>query len=303
MCDNLMTIWAVTATLVAIVTIIMFLSYRRQVEKTCRQLAFVKEHETNLRIFQSLPFKELNQLNEEINNILDLSEKIRVEAMHTENALKVTITSLSHDIRTPLTSLDGYFQLLSQSDSEEERNHYIEIIQSRLTSLKYMLEELFTYTKLQNDSYELELSQVDFGKNVFDTLFSFYDDFQKRGIEPETDFTEERVMIQGNNEALLRTLQNIIKNSLEHGKRKIALSLTKQDDRIVFRCSNDIDNPDEIDMSRVFTRFYKADSARTHTSTGLGLSIAKGLVEKMGGEISAKLSGNTFAVIITFPMG
>ncbi len=297
-----MTVWAIVATIVAIITILMFLSYRRQVEKTCRQLAFVKEHETNLRIFQSLPYKELNELNDEINGILDLSEKIRLEAMRKENALKVTITSLSHDIRTPLTSLDGYFQLLSQSDSEEERNHYIEIIQSRLLSLKDMLEELFTYTKLQNDSYELELSEVDFGKNVFDTLFSFYDDFQKRGLEPETNFTEERVIIQGNNEALRRTLQNIIKNSLEHGKRKIALSLTKQDDKVVFKCSNDIDNPDEIDMSRVFTRFYKADSARTHTSTGLGLSISKGLVEKMGGEISAELTGNVFAITIAFPM-
>lgn len=297
-----MTVWAIVATIVAIITILMFLSYRRQVEKTCRQLAFVKEHETNLRIFQTLPFKELNALNDEINNILELSDKIRLEAQRKENALKVTITSLSHDIRTPLTSLDGYFQLLSQSDSEEERNHYIEIIQSRLVSLKEMLEELFTYTKLQNDNYELELSEIDFGKNVFDTLFSFYDDFQKKKLEPETDFIEERILIKGNNEALRRTLQNIIKNSLEHGKRKIALSLTKQDDKVCFKCANDIERPEEVDMSKIFTRFYKADSARTHTSTGLGLSIAKGLVEKMGGVISAELTGNVFAITITFPM-
>ena len=297
-----MTIWAVTATLVAIVTIIMFLSYRRQVKKTCRQLAFIKEHETNLRLCHSLPFSELDELTEEINGILDFSKKVLKEAEKNENALKVTITSLSHDIRTPLTSLDGYFQLLATSTSEEERVHYTQIIKTRITSLKDILEELFTYTKLQNDSYELALSQVDLGKNVFDTLFSFYDDFQRRGIEPETDFTEERVVIQGNNEALRRTLQNVIKNSLEHGKSKIALSLTKQDDRVVFRCSNDIDNPAEIDMSRIFTRFYKADSARTHTSTGLGLSIAKELVERMGGTINAELSGNTFTVVISFPI-
>lgn len=104
--------------------------------------------------------------------------------------MKETITNLSHDIRTPLTSLDGYFQLLSQSESEEEQQHYIAVIQSRIISLKDMLEELFTYTKLQNESYEIALEPVDFGKCVFDTVFSFYDEFQKKGIKPEIDFCE-----------------------------------------------------------------------------------------------------------------
>ena len=213
------------------------------------------------------------------NDILDLSREIKNTSQQSENNLKETITNLSHDIRTPLTSLDGYFQLLSQSESEEEQQHYIAVIQSRIISLKDMLEELFTYTKLQNESYEIALEPVDFGKCVFDTVFSFYDEFQKKGIKPEIDFCEGHFSILGNAEAVRRALQNIIKNALEHGKKEITLNLYKDKNEIVFRCSNDVENPSEVDIHEVFSRFYKADSARSNISTGLGLSIAKELIE------------------------
>lgn len=297
-----MLLWAILATLAFIIITILFSAYRRQVRETCRRLAFLSDYETNLRLTGNLPFPELNRLTDNINKVLDNAHEVMNTSLHNEDSLKETITSLSHDIRTPLTSLDGYFQLLAMSTSEEERRHYIEIIQSRITSLKDILEELFTYAKLQNDSYEFSSEELDFGKCVFDTLFSFYEDFQKKGIEPETNFCHERLKINGNAEALRRILQNIIKNSLEHGVGHITLSLTAQDSYAVFRCSNDIENPDEIDMSCVFTRFYKADSARTRTSTGLGLSIAKGLTEKIGGTIRAELNGSDFTVEIRFPV-
>lgn len=149
-----MTVWAIIATAVAIIEIIILNIYRKQVKKTCRQLAFLKEHTTNMRLSSELPFRELDNLIDGINDVMDLSRKIQRESQQSEDSLKETITNLSHDIRTPLTSMDGYFQLLIQSNSEEERQHYIAVIQSRIASLKDMLEELFTYTKLQNEKSE-----------------------------------------------------------------------------------------------------------------------------------------------------
>lgn len=136
--------------------------------------------------------------------------------------------------------MDGYFQLLTQSQSEEERQHYIAVIQSRIVSLKDMLEELFTYTKLQNETYELEIEPLDFGKSVFDTVFSFYDEFQRKGIEPQIDFCDGHLPILGNPEAIRRALQNIIKNALEHGQKQISFSLSVRDKQAVFRCRNDV---------------------------------------------------------------
>lgn len=291
-----MILWTIAATAAAVIVTVILIAYRRQVKTTCRHLAFLKKHKTNLRLGLSLPFSELNELVDGINEIIDQAREVERATQHSEDSLKETITNLSHDIRTPLTSMDGYFQLLAQSESEEERRHYIAIIQSRIGSLKDMLEEMFTYTKLQNNNYELSMEQIDFGKCVFDTVFSFYDDFQKKGIEPELDFQDGRMLINGNEEAVRRMLQNIIKNALDYGGSKIKLELLKEDSYTIFRCSNDVENAEEIDMSKVFVRFYKADTARTHSSTGLGLSIAKGLAERMGGTVTASMTESIFTI-------
>ena len=163
-----------------------------------------------------------------------------------------------------------------------------------------MLEELFTYTRLQDADYELEMERIDFGKCAYDTVFSFYDEFQNRGIEPQVDFCGGHLFVRANEEAVRRALQNLIRNALVHGHTGISLELFEENGKVVFRCSNDVAHPEEIDIERVFSRFYKADSARTHTSTGLGLSIAKGLVERMDGEIRVELEEERFVVEILF---
>ncbi len=296
-----MVVWAVIATVLAGVLLALLLVYRRQVKSTCRQLAFLKKHKTNLRLSTALPFPELNELSDGINEILDRSREIERAVRTGDEQLKETITSFSHDIRTPLTSMDGYFQLLAQCESEEERRRYIAIIQGRIASLNEMLEELFTYAKLQNESYELSLEQVDLSKCVTDTLFSFYEELNRRGITPDIVLCEDRIWIQANGEAVRRVLQNILKNALEHGHSRIQVRLDSAENRAVFTCSNDVKNPGEIGIDRVFTRFYKADSARTRTSTGLGLSIAKGLTERMGGTITAALQDGLFTIKVAFP--
>lgn len=291
-----MIILAIISTTVALILIGILLIYRRQIKSICRQLAFLKTHKTNLNLTYDLPFSEINELINEINEIIDVYRKIQEDTQNNELHLKETITNLSHDIRTPLTSMDGYFQLMVESKSEEERKRYMEIINNRISSLKNMLEELFTYTKLQDTNYNLEIETVDFGKCIYDTLFSFYNEFKEKGIEPQTDFPNGHIFVQGNDEAIRRTIQNILKNALVHGNTTINLKLFKNENNIIFSCSNDVKNIDEIDIEQVFTRFYKADSSRTQTSTGLGLSIAKGFAERMGGTISAEIKENLFNI-------
>lgn len=297
-----MNIWIILAAGAAAAEGVLLILYRRQVRRTCRQLAFLREQKTNLRLNAELPFPELNALNDEINGLLDRMREAEREAKAGEDELKETITNLSHDIRTPLTSMDGYFQLLAQSGSGEERARYIAVIQSRIASLKGMLEELFTYTKLQNAGYELELERLDFGECVYEAVFSFYEDFKARGMEPEIDFCGERLTVMGNREGLRRMLQNIVRNAMVHGKSKIAFYMGVQEACAVFACVNDVEHPEELDAGRVFSRFYRADSARTHSSTGLGLSIARGLAERMGGRAEAALDGELFTVRILLPL-
>ena len=199
-----------------------------------------------------------------------------------------------------MTSMDGYFQLLLKSDDPEERQQYAAVISDRLFSLKEMLDELFTYAKLTNKAYEIELSPCAVNEILLSVLFSFYKDIKQKAIEPFIDVPEQDVFIQGNEPALRRIFQNILKNCIEHGNKHLYVRLINNTDTIQISFENDYQAHEPIEASKVFDRFYKADEARSTTSTGLGLSIAKELVERLNGFITGNVMNDTFTVSITF---
>ncbi len=279
----------------------ILISYKRQVKDICRQLRFLQECDSNMLITTEMKKGHIGELAELLNTLLKERKKERADYQKKEQMIADIYTNLSHDIRTPLTSLDGYFQLLEETQEENDRKRYIQIIQERIESLKEMLEELFTYTKLQNGTYELKLEPQNVGQILKETVFSYYDDWAEQGISPQFEITEEPVWIRGNKQALRRTIQNIIKNGLDHGNKEIRIQLSGNEKQMELVFRNKIEPGEQIDISRVFERFYKADKARSKSSTGLGLSIAKGFVQKMHGEIAAEIKEDWFCIKISFP--
>ena len=279
----------------------ILISYKRQVKDICRQLRFLQECDSNMLITTEMKKGHIGELAELLNTLLKERKKERADYQKKEQMIADIYTNLSHDIRTPLTSLDGYFQLLEETQEENDRKRYIQIIQERIESLKEMLEELFTYTKLQNGTYELKLEPQNVGQILKETVFSYYDDWAEQEISPQFEITEEPVWIRGNKQALRRTIQNIIKNGLDHGNKEIRIQLSRNEKQMELVFQNKIEPGEQIDISRVFERFYKADKARSKSSTGLGLSIAKGFVEKMHGEIAAEIKEDWFCLKISFP--
>lgn len=279
----------------------ILISYKRQVKDICRQLRFLQECASNMLITTEMKKGHIGELAELLNTLLKERKKGRADYQKKEQMIADIYTNLSHDIRTPLTSLDGYFQLLEETQEENDRKRYIQIIQERIESLKEMLEELFTYTKLQNGTYELKLEPQNVGQILKETVFSYYDDWAEQEISPQFEITEEPVWIRGNKQALRRTIQNIIKNGLDHGNKEIRIQLSRNEKQMELVFQNKIEPGEQIDISRVFERFYKADKARSKSSTGLGLSIAKGFVEKMHGEIAAEIKEDWFCIKISFP--
>ena len=279
----------------------ILISYKRQVKDICRQLRFLQECDSNMLITTEMKKGHIGELAELLNTLLKERKKERADYQKNEQMIADIYTNLSHDIRTPLTSLDGYFQLLEETQEENDRKRYIQIIQERIESLKEMLEELFTYTKLQNGTYELKLEPQNVGQILKETVFSYYDDWAEQGISPQFEITEEPVWIRGNKQALRRTIQNIIKNGLDHGNKEIRIQLSRNEKQMELVFRNKIEPGEQIDISRVFERFYKADKARSKSSTGLGLSIAKGFVQKMHGEIAAEIKEDWFCIKISFP--
>ena len=275
--------------------------YQRQVKDICRQLAFLLKNDSNMLISREIDFGGIGWLADILNELLAARKKEKIEYQEKEKMIADTYTNLSHDIRTPLTSLDGYFQLLETSSEEETRKRYLKIIQERIHSLKEMLDELFTFTKLKNDSYQLELSRCCINRILKEIVFSYYDEWRRLGITPDINITEKLLYLEGNPQGLRRIIQNIIKNGLDHGKNQIKIVLADAQNQIILKICNQVLHPEEIDASQIFERFYKADTARNKTSTGLGLSIARELVVRMRGEIKAEVAESEFRMVICFP--
>ena len=289
----------ILAGIIILQSIIMW-KYQRQVKDICRQLAFLMKHDSNMLIHREFGLGGIGMLSDRLNDLLELRRKEKRYYQEKKTLIADTYTNLSHDIRTPLTSLDGYFQLMEACENVEEQRRYLNIIHERIHSLNEMLEELFMFTKLKNESYRLELTSCCINRILKETVFSYYDDWVRREIQPDIQITEEQLYIDGNKQGLSRIIQNVIKNGLDHGEKKIRIVLKREQNRAVLRISNQVIASEKIDIEHVFDRFYKADAARSKTSTGLGLSIAREFVRRMNGEIGAKIEENEFIVEMSF---
>ncbi len=285
-----------------VVVIIKYILYRRQVINICRQMVFIKENDTNMIIYNDIIEKEILNLTSLINLMCEEHKAKENILKEKDKRLKIAMAGISHDIRTPLTSLRGFFELLETETDTEKKKKYSKIIDGKLIELTELLEELFTYTKLQNEDYVLELGRYDFTKIVLGTLFSFYGTFKDKNIETELDIYEEQVIVTCNDVAVKRMLSNILKNAMLHGSGKIEIIYKTENGRVEFLCKNSVENPWEIDISQVFDRFYKADMARSKGSTGLGLSVAKELAGRMGGDISACIKDGMFIIKLVMPL-
>lgn len=309
----------IVLSLALIIITIKYILYRRQIKSICRQIQFVSDNTTNHKVRTDLDTKEMVQLAELINQMCEEHNKKEISLFSKDRRLKETLTSVSHDIRTPLTSLKGYFELLMSEEDVDKKLQYAEVMSERMDNLSDLLDELFTYTKLQNEDYKLDMEKHDMTKLVLDSIFSFYQIFKEKGYEPNLDIDEKSYKVLCNDVAVKRVISNVVKNALIHGMGDIKLAyglndgiddknsdgtLRKADGKsnkcVIFTCENSIPHPENMDITQVFDRFYKADKSRNEKSTGLGLAIAKEMVEKMGGVIEAKLIDRRFIIEIRF---
>lgn len=294
--------WFCIGTIVLLfIILIKYWLYRRQIHEICRQLDFMQKETTNKRIQTDLSRKEIINLAEQINYMVDRKEEESLSVKKKEQQLKETLANISHDIRTPLTSMKGFFDLYAGESKSEQKEHFERIIQEKMDDLTVLLEELFTYTKLQDETYELQLMPQDFTKLVLDSLFSFYGQWKEKEISPELSVDEDAAMVCCNDTAVRRIITNVLRNAMLHGDGNIEIRYQVKKDNVLLQCCNGFQNMEQPDMERVFERFYKGDSARRESSSGLGLSIAKELALRMDGSMEARTEDGRFLVELVFP--
>ena len=296
--------WGIVILLLIVVGILAFRlwCYRKQIKHISEELSMIAEEDTNYRLSSCCAIGKTEEVIQKMNQMIARYREMEVKLKRENTAYRESITSISHDIRTPLTSAKGYIQMMQGKEvSREKREEYASIVERRLDDVKDMLDQLFEYARIEAEEMAWEPEVLNAGNLFAETLSMFYDDFVKRDCEPEVEITQQPCHINGDRHAFVRIVENLMKNALVHGKGGYRMSLQCEEGHVVLRVSNKTDSIEEKEIERIFDRFYTTDQSRSRKTTGLGLAIVKKFAEQMGGTAEADLDGDRFTVMVRIP--
>ena len=289
--------WAAAAVLAAVVLALGVKVWllRRGAKALRLGLAQKLREDTNTLLSLPCRDRELRRLAASLNEELRLLRKERLRYQQGDRELKEAVVNVSHDLRTPLTALSGYVELLKGEALSPAGQRYLSQIEDRAQAMQAMTEELFRYS-LAAEETALTLEPVDLRAAVEEALLSFYGAFQQKGVVPQLSLPQGPVTRQLDKVALSRVLGNILTNALKYSPGELAVALSPAG---VLTFSNPAPGLDPVSAGRLFHRFYTVESSAQ--STGLGLSIARELTQRLGGTISARWESGRLQVELTFP--
>lgn len=235
--------------------------------------------DTNTLIGISSRDRHMRKLAKDINNELNKLKKDRQRFQRGDLELKDAVTNISHDLRTPLTAICGYLELLEKEKNSANAERYIRVIRERTDSLKQLTEELFRYSVFTTSSDGASPEPVDLNRLLEESISAYYGALKQHRITPRITLPKRNVSRLLNRNACSRIFGNLISNAIKYSDGDLNITLG-EDGGITF--SNHAAHLDEITAGRLFDRFYTVETASAG-STGLGLSIARALTEQMGG--------------------
>jgi len=249
-----------------------------------------------------------NEFSEIAASINKMAEEIRVlmeSERHNEKSKNEMITNIAHDLRTPLTSILGYLDLINKRDlSEETKKEYLKIVYEKSKKLQDLIESLFSFTKTNSSKLVLKIEKIDIIKLLCQLMEEFYPNFENKGITCSVNANEDSCVIDGDGTLLARLFDNLINNAIKYGadgKRiDIKISVEKKIVKIAVINYGKVIPANELPL--IFGKFYRVDQARNSNTggTGLGLAIAKNITELHHGiiDVSSDLSGTIFSVTL-----
>lgn len=243
-----------------------------------------------------------------VNALVDSAVQSMNDERQIEKSKDELITNVSHDLRTPLTSIIGYLRLIEdkQYHSEEDILKYAHIAYEKATQMKTLVEDLFEYTKVQQHGAPVNFMQVDLAQLLEQVSASFELEGEKKGIEVSSSTTPEPLMMTADPEKLGRVFSNLVSNGLKYGNGAsyIKISAKQVDDQVEIRVANDGTRIPEASLQHLFERFYRVESSRSKNTggTGLGLAIVKSIVDLHHGQVDVESNDDETAFIVTLPM-
>lgn len=254
------------------------------------------EADTNNLLFVSSRDRWLRRLAAELNRQLGRLRAQRRRYQNGDRELKEAVTNISHDLRTPLTAICGYLDLLEGEDLSPDAARYLACVAERSQALKRLTEELFRYSMAASAPEELRLEPVCVNQVLEESIAAFYGALRERGIVPVLRIPEARVVRRVDRGALSRVFGNLLSNALKYSGGDLEIALLESGETIF---SNSAPGLDGVQVGRLFDRFFSVEAASN--ATGLGLAIARTLVERMNGSITARYEGETLSLRVSFP--
>lgn len=290
-----------------IVFILYFVGLKLQLRNLRRQLKFRVSAPVKKPLALEMRDNDLTALTAILNQIFRQDEEFRRNQNINEEEYKELITNISHDLRTPLTVLKGYLQLLERCEIDDTGRKYLAVCFRHTDELEQRIRQFFEYSCWMNQDYELQLKIINVTNIIIDTMTDFIPVFEEKGL---TMRLEQEIICKGlaDEELLRRVMQNLLKNCLQYSVGEVVVSIARDADmhmvspknhvakeRIRICVQNPVAEDSELDCTKIFQRFYVERRERNH-STGLGLSIVKLLVENMQGEVFAVREENLLRI-------
>lgn len=271
-------------------------SIGRGLDEIASQVGERLEGDTNNLLFLSTRDRHVRRLAAQLNTHLRQLRRQRQKYQSGDQELKEAVANISHDLRTPLTAICGYLQLLDREALPEQAARYLSFIGERVQALRQLTEELFRYSVVLSTADELHIEEVCLNGALEEAVAAFYAALTGRGIVPVIEMPDRRVVRRLDRRALGRIFSNILSNAIKYSGGDLRLAL-QEDGTLLFE--NTAAGLDEVQVGRLFDRFFSVETAQE--STGLGLAIARALAERMGGAASASYHSGKLCVQVSFP--
>ncbi len=279
---------------VSVILIIKIIITKNEIKNIEESFSKIIELDTNNLITIGTGSKEIRDLVNSLNRNLKNLRKLELEYKNGNQDLKSSITNISHDMRTPLTAINGYIDLLKEEKSEEKKKEYLEVIERKTKDLISLTENLFDFAKTVDIGENLEKENCVLNEILEEALANYYTIFKEKNITPEIDICEEKIYRNINRNSMIRVFENILSNAGKYSDGDLKIKL-EENGKITF--SNKASLLDIASVQRIFNRYFTLENGK-EKSNGLGLSIAKQLVELNGGTISANYLNNILIIEI-----
>lgn len=292
------------AAIVIVSAALILCKERQQVKELAEALADVRNGNGNRRVLAD-PNQLLSPLVYEINDVVRSYEGRIAAFQQTEETNKQLMTSLSHDVRTPLTTLIGYLDAVHKGVvTGEEREEYIETARRKAYDLKGYIDVLFDWFKLNSNEFTMSIQREETAELTRSILIDWIPIFEDQNMEYSIDIPDQPVRVDVDPDSYLRIINNLMQNVVTHNQASIVhVYMKKQEDTMRLSVVDNGIGIGKDDLKQIFSRLYKCDKGRSEKGSGLGLSIAHQLAEKMGGQLSAESSpGQGTAFILTLPL-